>query len=750
MDRMACTLAIALAFSGLHRTAVAQVGPLITQQCGPAGCVQGSSPSTPAANAVAPATIHVASEEDESKATSTPAPAVLPSVAPAAASNDFEQFVSSALGHSLPVFGRGLFQDLTTSFASANSLPVPSDYVIGPGDELLIRAWGKIDVDAHLTVDRNGQIFLPRVGTLTVAGLHMRQMEDFLHAAIAEQFKDFQLTVTLGQLRSIQIFVLGHASRPGAYTISSLSTLVNALFDSGGPSSTGTLRDIQVKRDGEVVAHFDVYRLLLNGDKSADLHLLPGDVLYIPPAGPLVAIDGDVETPAIFELTRGSTMASVLADAGGLTPTAGVSRAVLERIEDHRSRVIDEFALDASSQQRVLQSGDIVRVFPISSRIENAVTLRGSVTAPGRYAWHNGMRISDLIPNRQFLLTRAYYNGQNALDVPAGGNAFSNGTDVATPEVVSHATEINWSYAVIQRLNTGDLTTTLIPFVLGEAISQPGSAEDRRLEAGDVVVIYSRKDVSLPQQMEAKFVRIDGEVNAPGTYRVHDGETLRELVQQAGGLAPHSYLYAAQLTRESVKAEQDAELKQLLEEESQEVLSPSNTAVRKLSGSTSSDATAELDLRRAYLQRLSDVHPTGRIVLRLSPTASTIDDVPEFALEDGDHFLVPPMPNTVDVLGNVYNQGALRFLPGQAFQQSLFAAGGATREADKKREFVIHADGSIVSRQQVSGLEHRVIFPGDTVVVPGKFKGPGSFDFLSYIQLISSLALGAVAIKALQ
>lgn len=678
--------------------------------------------------------------KDAEEETAKPSSSVRPVAKAPEPPTDFEQFVQTALGHSLPVFGRGLFRGGSSSFAPSTSITVPSDYVIGPGDELLIRAWGKIDIDLQLTVDRNGQIFIPRVGTLTVAGLRMDQLTEFIHSAIAQQFRDFDLTVTLGRLRSIQIFVLGQASQPGVYTISSLSTLVNALFDSGGPSYIGTLRDIQVKRDGKVITHFDVYRLLLAGDKSADIHLLPGDIIYIPQAGPQVAVDGDVNTPAIYELHGNTTLASLLDDASGLTVLGGTARVVLEHIVDHEKRTIDDFPLDTSGMGKTLNDGDILRILPISPKIENGVTLSGSVASPGIYAWHSGMRISDLIPNRDFLLTRAYYNGQNAIA----------GRGTSAPDISNHVTELDWNYAVIQRLSKDDLTTKLIPFALGQAIADPGSIENKELEPGDVVVIYSQSDLTLPQALQAKFVTIEGQVMAPGTYRVGDGETLRSLVQRAGGFAPHAYLYASELTRTSVLAEQVKKLRQLEEQESEEVLSPSNTGPSKIAGLTTTDTSGDLDLRRAYIARLNDVHPTGRIVLRLRPEANGIQDVPDFVLEDGDHFTVPVVPNTVEVLGNVYNQGAMRYAPHQQFRRYLNTAGGPNREADKKREFVIRADGTIVSRQQISDIDRTIIYPGDVVVVPPKLKSPTAFDINAFAQLLSSLALGFAAIKTLQ
>ena len=248
-------------------------------------------------------------------------------------------------------------------------IPVPADYAIGPGDQLLIRVWGKIDLDVSVTVDRNGQIFLPRVGSLTVAGLRYEQLESYLRAAIGNLYKGFELNVTMGRLRSIQIFVLGSARQPGTYTVSSLSTLVNALFASGGPSATGSMRHIQLRRDNRVLVDFDIYDLLRRGDKSHDVQLLPGDVIYIPPVGPQIAIMGSVNEPGIYELRGETTIAAALTDAGGLTNLAAVDRVLLERIENHRRRRVDDFPLDASGLQHVLNDGDLLRIFPISPAV---------------------------------------------------------------------------------------------------------------------------------------------------------------------------------------------------------------------------------------------------------------------------------------------------------------------------------------------------------------------------------------------
>jgi len=241
---------------------------------------------------------------------------------------DFQVFIERSTGHVLPMYGYDLFRAPTT-FAPVDNIPVTPEYVVGPGDELLIRAWGQIDIDYRAVVDRNGVISLPRVGTVPVAGLKYQDLTAAVKQAVAKNFRNFELLVTLGQLRSIQIFVVGQARRPGAYTVSSLSTLVNAVFAAGGPSPRGSMRSIQLKRGSAVVTEFDLYDLLLRGDKSKDAALLPGDVIYFPPAGPLAAVSGNVKNPAIYELKGPASVVALLDYAGGLTTTAQVKQVTI-------------------------------------------------------------------------------------------------------------------------------------------------------------------------------------------------------------------------------------------------------------------------------------------------------------------------------------------------------------------------------------------------------------------------------------
>lgn len=716
-------------------------------------------------------------------------------------------FAEDAAGRRLHVYGRQLFDEAPTTFAPMDHIPVPADYVLGPGDQLLIRVWGKIDLDGGMTVDRDGQIFIPKVGSLRVAGLRYEQLESYLRAAIGNLYKGFELSVTMGKLRSIQIFVLGSARQPGAYTVSSLSTLVNALFASGGPSATGSMRHIQLRRDNRVVADFDIYDLLRRGDKSHDVQLLPGDVIYIPPAGPQVAIIGSVNEPGIYELKGETTIAAALGDAGGLTNLAEVDRVLLEKIENHRRRGVDDFSLDRSGLERKLKDGDMLRIFPISPQFENAVMLRGNVFQPGHFPWHEGMRVSDLIPSRDFLITRSYWyqeghltesapagsswsdengvrrnlrgagvpnqeygadgNARNAGapdqeygtagNVPGGGELNpQNGMPVHVPidimtDLVQNTAEINWDYASIQRLDEQDLSTHLLSFNLGNAIGNPASADNQFLRPGDVITIFSRSDLPLPTDKHATFVRVSGEVNAPGVYRVEPGDTLRNVVERAGGLTSHSYLYASQLTRVSTRQAEEQQLQVSIAQMQRELTSRYAAAP---SGGTTSAAEQQMQMstQQAAIAQLGAVKPTGRIVLDMRPSASTISDIPNFPLEDGDSFYIPPRLSTVQVAGAVYNENAFRYQPRKHLSAYLNDAGGPTRQADARRIFLVRADGTVISRQSHgqfwhTDFESTVLLPGDAIIVPTKLKSPNNFmQQLPYlVQTLSQTAMtGAV------
>src|SRR5271168_1745376 len=232
--------------------------------------------------------------------------------------SEFQKFVAATTGQLLPIYGAKLFRNVPSTFSPNDLAPVTSDYIIGPDDELRVRIWGQVNYSGNLRVDRSGDIYLPEVGSVHVAGLQFSAVDQHLRAAVGRMYRNFDLSVDMGRIRSMQIYVTGQARRPGVYTVSSLSSLVDALFASGGPSAQGSLRHIELRRNGKTVSDFDLYALLIHGDKSKDSRLLPEDVLYIPAAGPQVAIAGSVHTPGIYEIRSGETIGDLI-DAAGKT-----------------------------------------------------------------------------------------------------------------------------------------------------------------------------------------------------------------------------------------------------------------------------------------------------------------------------------------------------------------------------------------------------------------------------------------------
>ena len=619
---------------------------------------------------------------------------------------DFQQLVADSTGVQLPIFGASLFGGVPSTFAPVENIPVAPDYVIGPGDELRIQLYGQVNQQGSFTVDRTGDIAFPDVGTLHVAGIQYGQLAAFLRSQLSRVYRNFDLNVNLGQLRSIQVFVVGEARRPGAYTISSLSTLLNALFASGGPLPQGSLRDIRLLRGGSDLVHFDLYDLLLRGDKSKDVQLSPGDVIFIPPAGPQVAIAGSVNNPAIYEIHPGDTVHQLIELAGGTTSIATGSVVRLERVFEHTMRSIVDVDL-SKAQDPVLAPGDIITVGAILNRYADAVTLRGNVTAPGRYVWHPGMRISDLVPSTQQLITRDYYRRRNQLgtgstayqpgagSLQLGGNGNTQGTDNAVTsgaaassnsggnsvgaaltqsnstfpalnDVVLSAPDINWGYAVIERLNPTTLTTSLIPFNPGALYLRNDQSQNFELLAGDIVTFFSTADLKVPTVQQTRFVRLEGEFLASGVYSVEPGETLRHLIIRAGGFTPDAYLYASEFTRLSTRRVQQQRLAEYADNLDAQVgaLSATNNARSTSAADTAAAAQTTADARDA-IGRLRRLVPIGRIVLEVKPDSRTVDSLPDLPLEDGDRFVVPRVPSTVAVEGQVYSANAFVFQYGQ-------------------------------------------------------------------------------------
>jgi len=728
---------------------------------------------------------------------------------------DFQLFAATSVGTTLPIFGQDLFQAWPSTFAPVDGLPAPPDYQVGPGDELWVRGWGQIEVDVRTVVSRDGTISIPRVGVVAVSGVRFQDLPAHLKAAVGKLYRNFELSVSMGRLRSIQVFVLGHARRPGLYTVSALSTLVNALFSSAGPAPTGSMRRIQLRRGDKLLGELDLYDVLLRGDKSKDLRLQPGDVIFIPSSGPMVAVAGRVKLPALYELREPApSLGEVVEYAGGTTTTAATHSVALERIDPARGRVAQELPWNEAARSVPLRDGDVVQVRPISQKYDNAVTLRGAVARPTRTEWRKGLTVADLVPDPTALIPEAYWEraASRAHEAPKGywervaarekakenrrareerlallrGDPATAAEAAAAEKIESDLgpagekrapgavlgpnapselegyqrtsvdmilDEVNWDYAVVERLDRATLEPRLLPFHLRKAVIDRDPAQNLPLEPGDVVTVFSQRDIRAPSEKRTYYVRVEGEVQSPGVYQVKPGETLRQLVARAGGLTRNAYLFGAEFTREGLRREQQARLEEVANRAEKELDAAASERLARGSVEDANATRVQLENQKAAIARMRQLRATGRMVLEVEPEATAVAALPEIVLEDGDRLLVPPRASTVSVYGSVYNQTAFVHRPGKTIGDYLDQAGGPTRQADSGSTYVLRADGSVISKRQagwLSAFGSRTLMPSDAIVVPEDY-APISWvkELRDWSQIFYQFGLGVAAIKVL-
>ena len=410
----------------------------------------------------------------------------------------------------LQLFGHEIFSRPPDTFASPTSVPVTEDYVIGPGDEIKAMMWGRIDAEYSLVVNRDGTIQFPRIGTVSVAGMTYKDMKGLLKKK-AESITGVTISVTMGRLRSITVFVVGEVRMPGAYTVSAFDTVINALLMSGGPSDLGSLRSVQLKRKGKIVTTIDFYEFLLEGDTSKDRRLKPGDVVFVPKAATLVAIAGNVKRPAIYELKGDLNLSTLIDFAGGLAPSAYKQRLQIERSHEHEKQLVLDvtYGGDDAGTGFKLQDGDIVKVFPIAPEKVDAVYVYGNVSRPGSYSYSLGMRVTDVIRDETELKS-----------------------------------DSDLSYALIKRYVEPDMHAELIPFNLGKAIIARDIHSNIKLKPYDEIYIFNKWIFSYKP-----YVRIRGEVRKPETYLLQENMRIRDLIVSAGGLNREAYFGRSHLFR---------------------------------------------------------------------------------------------------------------------------------------------------------------------------------------------------------
>jgi polysaccharide biosynthesis/export protein len=435
---------------------------------------------------------------------------------------------------SLKPFGYDLFEHPLSTFAPATNVPVPADYVIGAGDQLEVQLYGIKNVVLKLMVGRDGRVSLPEIGPINVGGLTFPSAKSLLESRVEKQMIGVHASVTMGDTRTIRVFVLGDARFPGSYAISGLGTITSALFAAGGAQTIGSLRNIQLKRQGELVRRLDLYDMLIRGDSTDDARLLPGDVIFIPPVGPTVTIDGEVHRPAIYEIRSENSVADAVQLAGGLTPEADTAKVALTRIDTGLHRVVLQVDLSGhAGRSEAVHNGDVLRVARLRPTLDAGILVQGYVYTTGAFPYRQGMHLTDVIRS----------------------------VDDLKPNADLH-------YVLIRRELPPDRRIVALSADLDAALREPGSAADLPLMARDRITVFdlqsSRDRVIHPLIEELKLesnialpeevVRIDGSTHVPGDYPLEAGMTVRDLIRAGGGLSDAAYGGSAELTRYKVVA----------------------------------------------------------------------------------------------------------------------------------------------------------------------------------------------------
>jgi protein involved in polysaccharide export with SLBB domain len=676
--------------------------------------------------------------------------------------NAFQSFLFQITGKSVGIYGMDLF-NRSNPFAALESVPVPANYVLSPGDQITVKIYSPaLDVDQGYTINKDGTITLPKIGPVALAGTKAGELEATLKNYLSRILTNFNVYATVGQLKGIEIYVVGQTDRPGKYIVSSVSTLINALFATGGPTANGSMRNIQLVRQGKVVGVVDLYQFLLHGDSSRDLVLQAGDVIRIPPVGAQVALMGSIPNPAIYELSPGETsnsLEAVIRYAGNTSVFTSPLQVSIERIDPEKLKPLSAMAISLNKEglQTKLKAGDIVTFLPIKPAFENAVSLRLLGAPSVRLPIKPGTNLHELLPNREALLTNLYF--MRRFTPPTSGEGTTD--DLSRIRDTARLDQINWEFALLERINLGDLSPQVISFNLEQAINPTSPNQNVTLQPGDIITIFSQKDLLVSSEKQVRVVRVQGEVRAPGIYQIRADETLPDVIAKAGGVTRGAYIYGTVLSRVSIREMQRKNLDQVvrnlqsqLANSTGNMLAGSNTAEemrrqQALAGLNQSNLAQKID-------QLKQMNPNGRLALELDPRDP---EYPEITLEDGDEITVPRIPSSIGIFGAVYNEAAMLYKPNLTVADYLKNA-GPTPTAETTWTFVLRADGSVrapnlsgwFNTNSVMGDE---IMPGDAVVVPERILRQTAWATFTqglkdWTQIFFQLGLGAAAIQVLK
>ena len=698
--------------------------------------------------------------------------------------------------------GVGSSESLSGIMGSLSSVPVGPDYVIGPGDTLVLNIWGATQQTVPIAVDTDGKIFLPKAGPVYVWGLTLGETEALIKRTLQEHYANFNISVSMGRLRTIRIFVFGEVKVPGTYYLSPQATALHALYAAYGPTKVGTLRQIKLLRADKSEGVIDLYEVLIKGNNKLDFPLKANDTILVPPIGNVIGVAGNVKRPAIYETMGLTPLTQMLEMGGGLSAAGYLQRIQIERIQNHERKVIQDFEfsvfedLQKKGSSILLQDGDLVSIFPITSQRYNFVSILGSVERPGDYELKGGMRLRDLLEKAGGVFPGSYLeraelaryqtdkhreiisvdlwkllSGDESLNLPLKEwdvlTVYSK-SQVIPPKFVEVQGAVNepGTYELTEGMRLSDLvfragglgrTATpeiaelfrangeepakVISFSLEEVLKGGDAQKDLYLSEGDRLFIRE-----VPQEMEARTVTLSGEFKYPGKYAIRRGETLSAVIRRAGGFTDEAFLEGAVLTRKTLRDQQRERMKQFLEAEQNALLQEQSSLGLGYDPTQKQARAGLLEYRGKLLKEIDKSEFLGRMIVKLADAETLERTSADITLEDGDSLTVPRPPSSVLVVGNVYNPIAVTYVEGRNVDYYLRKVGGMTKGADKRRVYVIKANGEATSQfVRVKPMER-----GDTIIVPEEFKyrTPPGLLLKDTVNILYQIAFGAIAIAA--
>jgi protein involved in polysaccharide export with SLBB domain len=683
----------------------------------------------------------------------------------------------------------------TTTFAPITSVPVADDYILGPGDTLRIIIWGKMSDSFDITIDREGKVLFSKIGPVYLYGQTFESAKKIIKKVLGNQYNNIDIDITMKKLRTIRVFVLGNAVCPGGYILSSRSTAFHAIFNALGVNKNGSMRNIFIKRKNNKIINIDLYDFILKGDTTADVRLEAEDVIFINPIGSVIGIAGAVKNPAIYEIKSNIILEEVIEMIGGFSSIADMQNIQVIRIIEGKKNIL------SISKDEIktfcVKNGDLILIPEVEELEENYITLEGNVSKPGRYSFKKEMIVEDILEKKSAFLHDSYLKrveiirrtkqGKNELiflDLMNNDKRYSSGKKFKLKEFdvikvysikeikplceieIKGAVNNSGKYKYFEGMRITDLIFKAgglgakVVFLNAQLYREDengkrniyeinldkiyksfhDSIENKILFEGDLLIIRQAKVA------EKRQCSIGGEVKYPGVYPIEQGDRLVDIIKRAGGFMPKAFFKGAVFTRKSLKQKQIEAVINLIRNQKRNIKKEEDRIIKERIV-TNKQGIEILKHRKELFNSEYYDKLIGRILINLSPLTQLKDSKYNILLEDGDSLSIPSIPQSIQVIGSVYNQCSILFEHGKGINYYINKSGGFSKDADKKSVYIIKANGEVVSKFfKVKKLDR-----GDIIVVPEVFvyKVSKGYLFKDTVDILYKLALGTAVLANL-